>query len=248
MTCEQGRLRTGQKVALVRGMIGSQLADSVTAVARALKVRGGGALDLDTVPVPDSALVRQVDSFAAEVLPGPLLVHSRRTYLIASLLAQDESLHVDPELLLVASLLHDIGLAPQYLPQARVEDFTCLGGREAEQLLLAAGWAPDRAAVVFDAISLHVNPRVDPEVHGPEAHVLAAATAMETVGSHRRRIPVATMRQVLTRHPRDGFTETFLAALTAPHAPGSRADTMAGIGAARLVRRNPLDSPPYTNG
>ena len=245
LACPQGWLRAGQKATLLRGMLGSQLADSASAVARLLGLRRGGRLDLTAVPHPDSALVREVDAFAMTVLPAPLLEHSRRTYLLASLLAQDESLAVDAELLLVASLLHDIGLSPQYLPQARDGDFTCIGGREAERFLTSVGWEPGRAAAVFDAVALHLNPFVDARTHGPEGHVLAAATALETVGSHHRRIPEATLREVLARHPRTGFTQAFLAALTAPHGPGTRADTMARIGAARLVHRNPLDRKPY---
>ncbi len=151
---------------------------------------------------------------------------------------------MDAELLLVASLLHDIGLSPQYLSQARDGDFTCIGGG-AEQFLASAGWEPRRAAAVYDAIALHVNPYVDPRVHGLEAHVLAAATAMETVGGHHRRIPAGMLRHVLTAIPAPGSRKPS-SPRSPPHGSGTRADTTARMGADRLVHRNPLDRPPCT--
>lgn len=243
-----GRLTTMQKAAFLRQLAQTQLRDTLAGAFARLP---GGRSALrearleDTPPMPDSAIVRESEEFAREVYSEALLLYTYRTYYLGAMLAAAEGLRFDPEILSVVSLLHDIGLTERYLPLAKESCFACAGGREAERFLLGKGWDPGRARLVYEAISLHVNPAVDAAVHGPEARLVAEATAMETVGLHCRRLPKAEVGKVLARYPRGGFAGEFLRALTGPHGPSTRPRFMAGLGAARLVERNPLDGPAY---
>jgi HD-GYP domain-containing protein (c-di-GMP phosphodiesterase class II) len=95
-------------------------------------------LDLDVVPVPDSALARKAERHAAELSSEALLNHCHRTYLWGSLLAQADGTKVDdPELLYVASLLHDLGVTDAHFGKDRgAHCFAVEGGFAAEAFLL----------------------------------------------------------------------------------------------------------------
>src|SRR5438874_13655163 len=66
------------------------------------------------IGVPDSKLARQ----ATELLRGhgtPLLfAHSLRVYLFGSIRGRHRGLTVDPELLYIGAVFHDLGLTPTY--------------------------------------------------------------------------------------------------------------------------------------
>lgn len=243
-----GRLTVGQKAEFLRRLALAQLRHAVTAaVARLPGPREAlrAARSIDVPPMPDSAIVREAEAFAREVYSEVLLLHTYRTYAFAAVLAAAEGLRFDPEVLSVVSLLHDIGLTERYLPLASASCFACIGGQEAERFVLGKGWDPERARLVYEAISLHVNPAVDAAVAGTEARLVAETTAMETVGLHVHRLPRTEVANVLARFPRAGFADEFRQALTGPHRPSTRPHFMAGLGAARLVERNPLDGPAF---
>lgn len=219
-----GRLSTGQKARFLRQLAQAQLRDTLAGAFARLPGRRDALRKArleDVPPMPDSAIVRESEKFAREVYSEALLLHTYRTYYLGAMLARTGGLAFDPELFSVVSLLHDIGLTECYMPLARTSCFACAGGREAEDFLLGKGWDPGRARLVYEAISLHINPAVDAAVHGPEARLVAEATAMETVGLHRRRLPAEEVGKLLARYPRGGFADEFLRALTGPHGPAA---------------------------
>lgn len=159
-------------------------------------------LDLDAIPIPDSALAKKAEQYAAELSPESLLNHCYRTYLWGSLLAQcDKTKLNDPELLYVASLLHDLGATDHHFGQdQRAHCFAVEGGFAAEAFLLEEGLDPDKAERVAEAIILHINPLVEAE-HGPMARYLSAGAWCDMQGYRVSDIPVATARRVLARYP-----------------------------------------------
>lgn len=159
-------------------------------------------LDLDAIPIPDSALAKKAEQYAAELSPETLLNHCYRTYLWGSLLAQcDKTKLDDPELLYVASLLHDLGVTDCHFGQdQRAHCFAVEGGFAAEAFLLEKGLDRDKAERVAEAIILHINPSVGAE-HGPIARYLSAGALCDMLAYRTSDIPVATARRVLTRYP-----------------------------------------------
>lgn len=159
-------------------------------------------LDLDAIPIPDSALAKKAEQYAAELSPQSLLNHCYRTYLWGSLLAQcDQTKLDDPELLYVASLLHDLGVTDRHFSQdQRAHCFAVDGGFAAEAFLLQEELDPDKAERVSEAIILHINPLVEAE-HGPMARYLSAGAWCDMQGYRVSDIPIATARRVLAHYP-----------------------------------------------
>jgi hypothetical protein len=159
-------------------------------------------LDLDAISIPDSALAKKAEQYAAELSPETLLNHCYRTYLWGSLLAQcDKTKLDDPELLYVASLLHDLGVTDCHFGQdQRAHCFAVEGGFAAEAFLLEKGLDRDKAERVAEAIILHINPLVEAE-YGEMARYLSAGAWCDMQSYRTSDIPVATARRVLTRYP-----------------------------------------------
>ena len=164
------------------------------------------------VPIPDTAAVREAQE-ECDALPDGLPGHSRRTYLYGMLLGEADGLRPDPELLYIASLLHDVGM-----PEAR--DDRCFTVLSAERAL---GWDDPRARRAAEAITLHLNPHVPPS-RGVEAHLLRAGAGLDTIRMRAWELSRATRRAVRELQPRDGFPEAFRALITehARLAPRSR--------------------------
>lgn len=159
-------------------------------------------LDLDAIPVPDSALARKAEWHATELSSESLLNHCYRTYLWGSLLAQaDERAVDDPELLYVACLLHDLGATDAHFGKdQRAHCFAVEGGFAAEAFLLKEGLDRSKAESVAEAIMLHINAVVEAE-RGPLAFYLSSGALCDVLGYRATEIPDATARRVLRRYP-----------------------------------------------
>jgi len=205
-----------------------------------------GRVDLEEVTIPDSNVVRDAERHAAESYSPPLLLHCYRTYFWGALLGQgDGLLSFDPELLFVASILHDLGISEHNLPRTHVYCFATTGAREAAELVRAGGWDEERATRTYEAISLHLNPLIDASVQGAEARLVGDGATMDVLGSRHHRVPVEAIRRVHARHPRNGFREDILRSVDAPHATDSRPDFLSKLGFGFFADRNPLDCPVF---
>ena len=84
---------------------------------------------------------------------GPMERHSMRCFLVAERIAADRGLMVDHEILLVAGLLHDIGL---YDGASAGGVYTTDGAHFARHLLEGRpGWDERRLQLCLDAIDRH---------------------------------------------------------------------------------------------
>jgi hypothetical protein len=114
----------------------------------------GRALDL---LLPDSPAVR--DAYAqAEVESEPWLFnHVMRSWLYGAKLAQRRGLAPDAELVAVAVLLHDLGLARGGAPDRR---FEVVGADIGRAFALSHDMGERRAEAVWDSIALHTTPSI----------------------------------------------------------------------------------------
>jgi HD domain len=108
------------------------------------------AEDLARTDTETAALAALRD--AAGETGGPMERHGIRVFLIADRLATARELKVDREVLLVAGLLHDVGL---YDAASHGGVYVKEGAEFTAEILGAQGWDEDRIRLCFDAIERH---------------------------------------------------------------------------------------------
>jgi len=110
--------------------------------------------ELDLI-LPDSRAVRDAYGQAEAESQPWLFNHVMRSWLYGAKLAQRRGLAPDAELVAVAVLLHDIGLARGGAPDRR---FEVVGADLGRAFALSHDMGERRAEVVWDSIALHTTP------------------------------------------------------------------------------------------
>jgi hypothetical protein len=130
---------------------------------------------------------------------GAVELHSARVFEIAARLAGSPP---DRELLLCASLLHDVGLYPGV---DGAGPYVTEGRHRAAHVLAAFDWPSERLERCLDAIELHHHWRpVWPA--GAEAELIRRADLVElSAGAIRFGLPRAWLRELAGDWPRRGF-------------------------------------------
>lgn len=111
----------------------------------------GRALDLT---LPDSRAVRDAYEAAQTESPPWLFNHVVRSWLYGAKLTQKRALTPDAELVAVAVLLHDLGLARGGAPDRR---FEVVGADAGRAFALSHEMGERRADTIWDAIALHTT-------------------------------------------------------------------------------------------
>jgi hypothetical protein len=108
---------------------------------------------------------------------------------------------------------------------------------------VAAGWTDARAARVAETIVLHMRDDVA-ATDDTEAHLLQVATSWDVAGRHAEEFSDATRAEILTRYPRLGFGDEFLACFAdqAVRKPQSAAAHSLRTNGAGRIKGNPLDA------
>jgi hypothetical protein len=230
-----GSLRRRDRAELLRQGVLARLAVWAPGRAHAL-----GRIELPTPP--DSALARSAEERVRELSDDWLYAHCLRTWAYSALLAAGEAVPHDRELLYLACVLHDLGLTAAH---DRVDDTACCfaveGARAAQALVRSGGASAERARVVAEAISLHLNIAV-PRRLGAEAYLLSRGVSLDTVGRRSERLSHADVDDVERRWPRTDLAERLIDA-NAAHArarPASRSAFLRRVGFDSLLRANPL--------
>ena len=161
-----------------------------------------GPAVLDDIERPWNALAFAASSAAQALQPPWLLNHGLRSYAWATLLALDDGVAVDRNLLFAACLLHGMGLSSDALPGDTC--FTMRSSRLARAVLQRAGANESQQRCVAEAITLHANLEVS-AAQGAEAHLLHAGAALDVIGARSQEIPAWLRLAVLHRYPRLGL-------------------------------------------
>jgi hypothetical protein len=191
-------MTSGERVAETLRGAAALIGDRAGRAARALGLRPRAvSLALAEAPVPRTPLVAAAERALAPA-PRWVLAHSMRTYLWGWLLGVRDGLRPDAELLLVASLLHDLGL----IHRDGAACFALRGAELARAIVVAAGADASVAERVADAIARHLNVAPGGDV---EARLVGAGAALDVVGARREHVAEPTRRAVVHAWPRDGF-------------------------------------------
>jgi HD domain-containing protein len=230
-----GRLSRGDRAELIRQGIGARLGR--------LSARWERPLPTELPKEPDSTLAREAEERARELSSPALYRHCLRTWAFAALFAQRDQVAHDAELLYLACVLHDLGLTAAHdRRDASAQCFAVEGARAARDLLRAHGETEERARLVAEAISLHLNISV-PDRLGAEASLLSKGVTLDAVGRRVRHLPAPEIAQVVERWPREGSSAALLETTKrqARIRPHSRSALLSRLGFANLVAANPLD-------
>jgi hypothetical protein len=166
------------------------------------------AMNADVLAVrPDSRLAREAEDLVRAAAPPFLTNHSFRSHFFAVALANRDDVSFDPELLYVASLLHDIGLVEEFDTGKCFEEDSA---DAAVRLAADEGWAAERREQLAEAIRLHVATEIDLG-DGPETYLLWHSTGLDVGGDRHGDINPNTVGAVLAAYPRLDFKEGFTA-------------------------------------
>ncbi|MES1170969.1 MAG: HD domain-containing protein [Actinomycetota bacterium] len=174
------------------------------------------AVDVDALVAPPTLVAALALEVAREWCSPDLLNHSLRSWVWASTLGDARGLSYDPELLFVASLLHDIGVTEEF--DSHSVPFETAGGAVGWVFASGAGWPPERRTRVLEVIERHMWVEVDPATD-VEGHLLEVATSLDVAGVGADQWSEDLLRAVTNALPRGDFSESFAASI---HAQAAR--------------------------
>ena len=152
----------------------------------------------------ESAALAQLREITGETR-GPMERHGLRVFLIADRLATAREVTVDREVLLIAGLLHDIGL---YDEASHGGVYVREGAEFTADLLKKQGWDQGRIRLCFDAIERHHELRSQWE-RGTEVELIRRADLVDlTSGLVRFDLSREWLRDLFRSVPRDGTYPT----------------------------------------
>jgi hypothetical protein len=161
------------------------------------------------VEIPHTAAAVEATRAIQKTTSRLIFHHSRRVFLFGAIHARARGLEPDPELLYLAALYHDTGLATPY--SEKEQRFEVDGADHARKFLLDHGFPAGSADTVWTAIALHTTPAI-PDRLGPEIAAMARGVLTDAVGLGLEELDSAQVDAVLAAHPRDDFKNEFLQA------------------------------------
>lgn len=161
----------------------------------------------DDVTIPDSQMCKTALEFVKASHEPFLLNHVMRTYFFGSFAAQKASAKLDQELFFLGAVMHDLGLAEEYVRDNR---FEIDGANVAADFLLQAGYPEDKIEVVWDAIALHTTLGI-PQCKRPEIGLVQLGAGLDVGVVPLEMIEQAFVDEVLVEYPRADFKNKMLA-------------------------------------
>jgi hypothetical protein len=150
------------------------------------------------IKVPDTSLVRDAIDLARSSSEPYLFNHVMRSCLFGVLLSEGAKLAPDPELLAVATILHDLGLTERYGGEHR---FEVDGANAARAFLKGRDISPYQIQLVWDAIALHTTRSI--ALHKePEVAMTHSGVTMDVLGAGIDRIAKDIQNAILAEFPR----------------------------------------------
>jgi hypothetical protein len=109
------------------------------------------------IAVPDTPLVARAIEYAREHSEPYLFNHVMRSWLFSVAIAQLRNAPHDPEVLAVATVLHDLGLEKAFDGPLR---FEVEGANAARAFARAEGMSERRAQLIWDGVALNSTPSI----------------------------------------------------------------------------------------
>jgi len=174
------------------------------------------------IKVIDTPLVRDAIDLARSSSEPYIFNHVMRSWLFAVSIAEATKPSLNPELLAVAAILHDLGLTDRYFGTER---FEVDGANAARTFLTEHGIPMQQTQLVWDAIALHTTHSI--AVHKePEVATTHSGIFMDVMGAGLDLIPEQRLEAILGEFPRLAMKKQFLECLCSVvrRKPGSTYD------------------------
>lgn len=161
------------------------------------------------ITVPDTPIVEQCISYARVHAEPFLFNHVMRSWLFAAALAEvDETPH-DAEVLAVATVLHDLGLAKAFQGPLR---FEVEGANAARKFALESGLDDERAQLVWDGVALNSTPSLALHKES-EVALCTAGTVIDWAGQGADKLTKDQIGAILDAFPRLQMKQRFTSAV-----------------------------------
>lgn len=216
----------------------AEISGRLRQAARGLGFGKPSPLPLSSLPIPDSAAVQQAIRLVADISPAFLFNHCIRTYLFGEAIGRRGKLKYDREVLFLASLMHDLGLLPEFKGE---RSFELEGARAARAFLLDHGMPEEKADLVHEAIALHAAVGIASK-KSPEIALVHFGAGMDVFGFRAEDIAPRTIEGIIEAHPRLGFKEAFgeMLEVEAGRKPGSHIAGHVSLGFRGKIQSGPF--------
>ena len=159
------------------------------------------------IRIPDSKIAREAADLVRQHENDLLFNHSVRVFLFGAMKGIRQNAKFDPELLYVAALFHDLGLADAY--HSETKRFEVDGADAAREFLRSHGIAEPQSDLVWQAIALHTTPGI-PQFMQPEIALIQAGVVMDVVGIGYDEYSAEQRQAVTGAFPRHNFKKDFI--------------------------------------
>ena len=159
--------------------------------------------------VPDTPLIARATEYAREHTEPYLFNHVMRSWLFAVMIAQQRSVAHDAEVLAVATLLHDVGLAQDFSGQLR---FEVESANVARRFAQCEGIDERRAQLIWDGVALNSTPSI--ALHKEvEVSLCTAGVGFDWGGFGYESLSASRIAEVVEAFPRLDMKQRFAQAV-----------------------------------
>jgi hypothetical protein len=159
------------------------------------------------IKIPDSKIAREAAELVRQHQTDMLFNHSVRVFVFGAMTGVRQNIKFDSELLYIAALFHDMGLAEAYETEAK--RFEVDGADAAREFLRSHGIPDPKADLVWEAIALHTTPGV-PQYMRPEIALTQSGVRMDVLGLGFDEYTPQQRDEVIAALPRHDFKNEFV--------------------------------------
>src|SRR5215469_9755484 len=161
------------------------------------------------VLVPDTPLISRTIEYARQESEPYLFNHVMRSWLFAVSIARKREAVYDAEVLAVATLLHDLGLAEAFAGPLR---FEVEGANAARKFARSEGIDEQRAQLIWDGVALNSTPSIGlyKEI---EVSLCTTGIALDWGGWGYESLPASQIAEIVDAFPRLEMKQRFARAV-----------------------------------
>ncbi len=238
----QGHLSFKEKVLLMNKIMAPSMSQFLRTAMHLDKPKK--VLNIQDIVIPDTSYVKEAVAELERCAQPALIAHSWRTYYWGAAFGLIDRTDFDPEMLLIACLLHDLGLTDSHVQSPAGQHcgcFTLTGAEAAKAWANSVNYPAQKAEVVADMICLHMNGYLDKNER-TESRLLQQGASCDVIGAGFYQLNGKYSHQVLQQYPRQNFNQvmTGLMAQEAARNPHSRTALLRQLGLPLMIRLNPF--------